>query len=696
MGSVRAGEGERVKLRPLVVLSLAALSLAAVPGDDEGEAAEALLAAREAFEDRKLKKAIKKLRTLDNTGLEAHARLIEARWQLAEGKAEAATESARVGLSKNPPSEVRARLLMAQAAAALAENNLSDSYAASERAWKASRNPETAARIAFELAQEFEARSLPGNALKLYRWVWERWPSSMPSGQAFERSLFLMAGTGAPPPEIDAMLSYAAGLKKRYKCDVALGVFADVLKREDLSPARRTDAQQGHADCLFQRRRYDEARDAYLEMAQRQPESLEPRILAARSLARVGKSTRALEEFNALREQGNAAHRARLDYLRAIVLRTSNPSRYREILTQLEKQRSSPRLALRARWHLAREDLVNERYANALSRLKKMTAGSLWDIEIQRARYWYAVARLKTGDATGEPGLRELAEKVPLSFYGLMAADRLGLDPDYDAPFVRTRMSAGPFEPVQRAGALIEAGFSDIAHAELESWHRARQLTRAERLAAAPLLHEVGDHFRATRLLIDGFGGTFERGIDPTWRAAWEHAWPRPFPELVSSAVAEFGFDRALVYAVMREESTYRPKVESPAGALGLMQIIPPTGTRIANDLGVDPFEPTALFSPETNIRFGTYYLDHLMKRFEGSRPRAIAAYNAGPHAVNSWIERDGDLPLDAFVDSIPYNETRRYLRKVYRSWRVYRMLYADDSDAPQPKLAQPRESLSR
>jgi soluble lytic murein transglycosylase len=160
--------------------------------------------------------------------------------------------------------------------------------------------------------------------------------------------------------------------------------------------------------------------------------------------------------------------------------------------------------------------------------------------------------------------------------------------------------------------------------------------------------------------------------------------------------VQEFDFDVSLVYAIMREESTYRETVSSSAGALGLMQIIPPTGNRIARDLGVDGFEPEILLTAATNIRFGTYYLKHLMDHFKGSMPLAIASYNAGPEAVSGWIERDGERPDDVFVDSVPYSETRRYLRRVLRSYHMYRVLYAEPAQPAAASEAQSADDPGR
>jgi soluble lytic murein transglycosylase len=108
------------------------------------------------------------------------------------------------------------------------------------------------------------------------------------------------------------------------------------------------------------------------------------------------------------------------------------------------------------------------------------------------------------------------------------------------------------------------------------------------------------------------------------------------------------------------------------------MQLIPPTADRIAGELGLTGFEPARLLDPSLNIRFGTFYLRSLVQRFAGSRPLAIASYNAGPEAVTRWVDRDGTLPADVFVDSVPYGETRRYLRRVLRSYHMYRLLYRE------------------
>jgi soluble lytic murein transglycosylase len=167
------------------------------------------------------------------------------------------------------------------------------------------------------------------------------------------------------------------------------------------------------------------------------------------------------------------------------------------------------------------------------------------------------------------------------------------------------------------------------------------------------------------------------RGPLPGYEEAWWLAWPLAWDGLVLrwSAASGDGVEPALVWAIMREESGYRPAVMSTAGARGLLQIMPETGERLAEAAGV-PFQVEALFEPAVNIRLGALYLGQLGRRFPGRPSAAIGSYNAGPEAVSRWLEERPGLPDDEFVETIPYSQTRRYVKRVLRSRHVYRVLY--------------------
>jgi len=116
----------------------------------------------------------------------------------------------------------------------------------------------------------------------------------------------------------------------------------------------------------------------------------------------------------------------------------------------------------------------------------------------------------------------------------------------------------------------------------------------------------------------------------------------------------------------MAIESAFSPFVVSSAGAMGLLQIMPRTGWRIARALGRPGFHLDDLFCPEVNLRFGIWYLAALVERFRGQLPLALAGYNGGPHNIQRWLRARKTVPeLDAFVEEIPFTETRAYVKKV-------------------------------
>ncbi len=654
------------------------LCTAAVPGKI-ADPATVLVEVRHDWSEGELDQALERLAVLEESDLADHVALIRARILREQGKVEDAVAAARHGLQRDPPSEVESRLHHEIAQLRLEQGDLLATYREQRLAWESSRDPENSALLMLEVAQAFDGKPLPGDALRLYREVWQRWPLSEVAELAYDRSVELTAATGAPELTLDSLLQLAERLRGSARFERALSIYDEVLARAEPDTADRGEAEKGRAKCLFNLRRYSEAKDAFARIAEADPTDGDAIIYVARSLARSGKTDKALEQFASAAKSADSALRVRAQYLSAILLQDRRPARAEELFRGVEKQRVMPELRRAARWELGWADLMRGEHHAALRHLGPLTRGSQWDIEVQRARYWHATARLALDDPAGLEELQQIAHALPLSYYGLIASSRLGMNPRLEYSFVGARRISGEARYANRAKLLLDAGFSDLASDEVESWLRGSDLDRESRLVAARLLHALGDHFRAVRTVVDGFGGALEQGIDPAWREAWQLAWPRPFVTPVQRATAEFEFDPALVYAVMREESTYRPDIASPAGAMGLMQIIPQTGDRIASSLGVPAFQADILLEPATNIRFGTFYLKRLIGRFRGSEVLAIAAYNAGPNIVSRWLERDGRQAKDAFVESVPYSETRRYLRRVVRSLRVYQLLY----DAP-------------
>jgi soluble lytic murein transglycosylase len=173
-------------------------------------------------------------------------------------------------------------------------------------------------------------------------------------------------------------------------------------------------------------------------------------------------------------------------------------------------------------------------------------------------------------------------------------------------------------------------------------------------------------------------------------RWVWECVYPRPYEGFARALEARYELPQDLIYAVMRQESAFKPSARSPADARGLMQLIPPTAERVAQELG-KTFEQWELHSPALNIEFGSYYLGKLLKMFGGNLVLATAAYNAGPIAVSRWLKSGEELPLDVFVARIPYTETRNYVARVVGNYARYAYLARGPEAVESLDLSLPR-----
>ncbi len=166
-------------------------------------------------------------------------------------------------------------------------------------------------------------------------------------------------------------------------------------------------------------------------------------------------------------------------------------------------------------------------------------------------------------------------------------------------------------------------------------------------------------------------------------RFLWEFAYPKAYAENVEPAAKEFKIPSELVWGIMKAESQYRRDAISPVGALGLMQIMPFTGKKVAQILNQPNFKASMLLEPTHAVRIGARYLARLMQNFDQAIPFVAAAYNAGPHRVRTWVAHFGTLEMDEFIEHIPFVETRNYVKRVVSNSYVYAKLYESTKDLP-------------
>lgn len=192
--------------------------------------------------------------------------------------------------------------------------------------------------------------------------------------------------------------------------------------------------------------------------------------------------------------------------------------------------------------------------------------------------------------------------------------------------------------------------------------------------------NSVGHFHRSSYIGQVYFSGQRSNGVE-VGRSFWEYAYPKAFSQYVDKYSKDFSVPNELVWGIMRAESQYRKDAISPVGALGLMQVMPFTGYRVANLLGDKDFQPRQLLEPNAAIKMGSRYLQRLMVKFDNTIPLVAAGYNAGPHRVKNWLASFGHLETDEFIEHIPFLETRNYVKKVVSNCYVYSQLYGNKKD---------------
>jgi soluble lytic murein transglycosylase len=446
---------------------------------------------------------------------------------------------------------------------------------------------------------------------------------------------------------------------------------------------------RARADVEWRARSWTGAATAYAKLAAAGgPRAAEDAFLAARALSRADRDDDAIAAYRAL-------------------ARTHPRSRW----------------ATQATFQIARLDLLHARFADAVRGLEQALASRDLGADRGEAQRLLPIARLLAGDAAkarreledrvrreGGAGIarelaalaalragdkaaatsawRELAEKAPLTWPGLLARARLvasGSAPPTLAPPPVTSALLPPTLP-PLASALATMGLEDDAIAVVA--RREAELRRAwpgrETEALCAAYGAVGAGRRRFQLAQAIAPGTLE-GLPDARRAwAWSCAYPTPFAGPVRDAETREKLPPGLIHAVMRQESAFDPRAVSPARAVGLLQLLPETARTVAGELGV-PHADTDLVKPAHNVALGAHFLASLLDKQHGRTPLAVAAYNAGPEALDRWRSRLAAADVDVFVELIPFAETRRYVALVMTS--LARYAYLSGGEAALPKI---------
>jgi soluble lytic murein transglycosylase len=601
-----------------------------------------------------------------------HAGLRRARLRLSKGRALEARQIAAEVLKDYPKSPLRPELYEIIGEALIAERDEVGAREAWAAALAETTDDDKRAPLLRRVARSEERSGEDRAAGISWRLLWYAHPASHEAKQASHRLDVLEAHLGEKLRRASDWRRRGDRLFRLRMNDEALEAYDRALEMGlSKSETRRTRKQR--AQTLFRMRRYPDAVEAFEAL----PQSGDTPIWLARSMARADRVPESIAAFQKLASR-SGPHRLQAHYLAALLLegrdRTDEARVHFDILANDPGKGGLARAAL---WYLGWSNFRHGHYDKAAEQFESLAAATVDEIDRLRPLYWRARA-LRAANRSEEATelFGSLAEDYPLSYYGWRARD-LAAPTLSERPVHEINVGRVGLRPSElaRIRILMAAGLVD-AGAEESASLTGRATGLDDRVALARLLTSAGDYNRAQRIVVDAYTTSLARGPVAGLEELWWYAWPSAFSQHVDAATGGDGsVDPELVYSIMREESGYRPKVISPVGARGLLQIMRETGTQLAGRVGRANFDVDDLFDPGMNIELGSFYLGELSRKFPTQISASIASYNAGPHVVADWVE-DDQRPDDEWVESIPYSQTRSYVKRVMRSLQAYRLLY--------------------
>jgi len=399
----------------------------------------------------------------------------------------------------------------------------------------------------------------------------------------------------------------------------------------------KKDILEKLALSLFRQKRYNEAAKIYIQ--------INNLYEAARAFFRAGEETAFNETLNRLISDKDIKAAELLIAYADDKRRNENTNEALKLLSEVKTK--YPSMAEEALWRTGWTYYISKKkYKKALEIFTELYN----TYKSSKYLYWKA----KATEKINKDASHIYKSLITDDFYGVLARIKT------DKTLVSTRQKDTPLnrQPMERADTLIEAGLKDEAVTEL--MYQAEKTTQYNKLLNIALrLKEIGQYRKAilltTRLPYE---------IQPD-----EILYPLAYWNTIKKVSAEHDIDPFLLLAVMREESRFDPEAHSPAGAIGLMQLMPQTARRTARSLKLDIND---IFDIETNVKLGTHYLNGLIKKF-GSVPVALAAYNAGEHRVKKWLKNGNYDAFDEFIEDIPFKETRKYIKRIVTTYFQYR-----------------------
>jgi soluble lytic murein transglycosylase len=511
--------------------------------------------------------------------------------------------------------------------------------------------------------------------------IWIRYPNSPEAREAETR----LNGN----PNGEAWIPSPDDRYARAQAYLGLALHAEAIDelRKFLTAAphhpRRLEAKLKLGVAHVRLKAYDQAREVFLGLVGNgASEANEAVVWLARIYLRQGEGDNLLELAQSSVQPLTDEQRAMVQLFAGMWLEDEH--KFEEAIVRFRQVVSSeapPPQRLEGLWRMGWVQYRINRYSEAMVTFQEVVDAKDGDWEPQ-ALYWMGRATERESRDRANDLYGRLCQRYIYTYYCQLSRERAEIpappvtmveseqEPTVGLP-LNKRREVERESAYQRAIELKFLGLDQDAARELAALTGRYGRDQDVMLTLSTLLNEVGAYHQALRLARLHFREKLERSGGSVAPSLWNVAYPTGLvPSIRAQDVKRV--DPYLAAAIIREESQYDSRALSRVGAIGLMQVMPATANAVAHRWGLPAVSRDDLFDQETNIRIGVRYLEELLAQFSGNFIATIGAYNAGPQVVQKWLAMNLGREPDEFVELIPYQETRQYVKRVLRSYREY------------------------
>jgi soluble lytic murein transglycosylase len=615
-----------------------------------------------------------------------YARLFQAESVVRQGDLVAARALVAQAADPTPESRLTPSALMRAAVVLREAGDAAAAVTVLQRVVTRLADAPDASRARYALGEALLAAGDQKEAARVFAALWLQAPATF--GDAAERQLKTLADAGVTPPAPSAVERAA-----RAERLLAFGLIERARGESEALVAEKpaADARERALRVLMNSSRRLGRDDAALAaatdgLAGAPPERRAGWLLELGRLRQRRDREAALATLDRLvREHPKSNDAPDALLLKADILETAaRPAEAEKTYVKLAADYPDEDEGASALWRLGWLAWFRGNHVEATARWTRLQAVRGGQSLRDAATYWLGRVWERRGDR--DQAARQFAQLVkdsPRTYYGLLAAQR--------APVAGRGAAAGqgpfafPADPLEglqgdarfdRAAALREVGLREFADEELDELTR-RSVGEPRRLYALSAAYVADERYHmALRILRRSFQGSARSG-GTSPREFWEMFYPLGWRDALTAAAGRASIDPFLVAAVVREESSFYPQARSRVGARGLMQLMPDTGRAVAQARQIPFPDVEVLDQPVTNLQIGTIFFGGLLREFGDAR-LAAAAYNAGPTRVREWWGNRKTDDLEVWVEQIPYNETRAFVKRVMLSWQEYQRVYGE------------------